>query len=196
MICLSSSDGFSQYGFRPFLFQPLGKLGSTMKTTGSVDVSFTEFFTESKIRAVFGANLLWLRPRLDTFRVYSTVSGGYEGTQVYPGTQVIDDYIILNGCAGFDWAPFTSDRYFPYIGFDFVPGIYRYRDQVNIPGVKSMDQSVFGILLGYRAKIGMEYQYSGDMAFFFQASRNGWANLDPEFLAGGFDVGLGIRIYY
>ncbi len=190
------TTGFSQYGFRPFVFQPVGELGATMKTTGSVDVTFTEFFEESKVRWLYGFNLLWLRPRLDTFRVYSTVTGGYEGTQVYPGTQVIDDYIILNASAGFDWAPFDSDKYFPYIGFDFVPGFYHYRDQVSIPGVKNMDQSIFGVLLGYRAKLGFEYQYSGDMAFFFQTSRNGWINLDPQFTAGGLEFGLGVRIYY
>lgn len=185
------STGFSQYGLRPLYFQPIRQLGDKYKSTGSLEASFTEFFTETNLRGSYAFNALWLRPVQDSMRIYE-----YDNYTVVPGVEKTGTYFLFNSCIGLDWAPFELGKFYPYTGFDFTISLSHTNYSRQVEGQFVEDDSGFGIAAGYRVKLGLEYQYSDEMAFFLQLNRLGWYDLETDYTGGGIDAGLGIRLAF
>lgn len=180
-----------QTGIQALIMRPTGNFGAIMKPCYTLELSKAEFFTEDKTRFYWSANVGWFRPRLDEFRTYTVVTSGT--SIVYPGTEQFDTYLTLNGNGGFDYTPIEDGKFFPYAGVDLTVGAYRYRSLRQVEGISNTDESILGVLIGGRVKLGLEYQFSSETAFFIQYSPTVWLNIDPLFLATRWDLGIGIR---
>ena len=189
---------FGQVGVRVFNYRPLGKLGFHMKPLTSLELSYQDDLSEDdRFRASFGISYLNMKPRLASFPVYSVDAHGGNGNEIFEGAQIFNKYTLLQFSSGVDYAFLCKGKLIMYVGNDIIGGsseIDYKTTYFGSSGGKIVVENLF--FIGYRVKLGIEYNMTDNIGFFVNASRLGFVTVDPPSRAGAIDIGFGMRYLF
>lgn len=191
LICLATSAS-AQIGVRVFNYRPTGEFGFVMKPTMSLEIGLVNAFEDDeRWRVNFTATFLIMKPRMETFPVYGTMTG--QGTTVLPGEQSFNKYNIFQLYGGADFAIIKQDPFVIFIGGDLVAGAASVDYTHNIQTYKSESYSGGGILAGLRFRAGAEYVINDSFGLSFTANRSVFLVTEPAGIFAANDYGIGVR---
>lgn len=182
----------SQIGLQVAFSRPFAEFGSVMKPTAMIEITNAEFFDEGKFRMIYGGNLSVFTPRLDTFRIYGT-STGYTQNYVHPGAQTFKPFVTLDLFFGGEFSPLEDGDWHPYIGADILAGFHYHSYTSDVEGISSSEETTFGTAIGFRSKVGLEYNFQRKTALFAQYTLGTRLAIQPRFWSPTWTVGLGVR---
>lgn len=195
MSCFRAS--FSQVSLRVFNYRPTGDFGYVFKPTYSAELGFALPFSENRrVRFAASVSFLNLKPRLDVFPIYATVSGGGQPDAVLPGTQSFQKYNLFNLCGGIDIAIVNKDKFKFYLGTDINIGGSSVEYTSQIVTLSDEGYSGGGYLLGFRGRLGIDYSLSEKFIIFASAQRSYFLLNEPATLGSANDYGIGIRFQF
>lgn len=172
------------------LLRPKGELGKTMKATVAGDILWMESFDGGETRTRVAITYASFQPRLDTFPVIAT-----ENDKPVAGTQIFHSYRQLMLAGGIDYAPFSTDKIYPYVGASGIAGTVITHYETNYPGISSEDFTGNLLMVGIRLRAGIEYAVSDAFGIFLEASGDGFLLQDIGLVSYN-QYGLGIRITF
>ncbi|MES2799862.1 MAG: hypothetical protein V4638_07585 [Bacteroidota bacterium] len=182
----------AQIGVQVAFNRPFAEFGSVMKPTALVEITNAEFFDEGKFRIIYGGNFSVYTPRLDTFRIYGT-SLDYDQFFVHPGAQSFKPFVTLDLFFGGEFSPIEDGDWHPYIGADILAGFHYHNYEAHVEGISSIHEVTFGTAIGFRSKLGLEYNFQRKTALFAQYTLGTRLSIQPRFWSPTWTVGLGVR---
>jgi hypothetical protein len=187
-----STFTIAQIGVQVAFNRPFAEFGSVMKPTFLVEVNSAEYFTEGKFRKVYGGYASVFTPRLDTFRIFGTVQSDNEFS-VHPGTQSFKPFVTLDLFFGGEFSPIEDGDWHPYVGIDVLVGFHYHHFESQVEGISSAEESTFGTAVGFRSKLGLEYNLGKKSAIFAQYSLGTRLSLQPLFWSPTWAIGVGFK---
>jgi hypothetical protein len=184
----------AQLGLRIFNYRPTGELGFIMKPTFSAEIAKQDGFDDGRFRSGFTLTYLVLKPRLDTFPIIGLMSSG-SGDFVLPGKQVFHKYNIFQLGGGFDFAIIYKDPFYLYTGADLIAGGVSIDYYSETPTFEEKSYSGGGGLVGFRLRLGAEYNLNDAFSLFFNANRSYFLVTESGYLSAN-DYGLGARYMF
>ena len=199
LIFLLTSPAFiskAQLAVKFYNYRPTGEFGFVMKPTFSAEVAYMRSFEDDKpFRSAISISYLSMKTRMDTFPTTGWISDGTTGI-VLPGYQVFQKYDIIQFYAGMDWGFIRKDPYFVYIGLDFTGGFTSIAYTSFTEQISNEGYTGGGMLAGYRARIGAEYDVNDMIGIFAHVERTGWVNSEPASRNSANMYGIGVKLNF
>lgn len=182
----------AQYSVKVVHFRPTGEFGAVMKRSIALELSYTDNFDDGHWRTRLGIMYIHNKPRMDTFPVFATVSGGSAGFQVLPGYQVFNRFDMIHITGGVDYRINTIGKLSPYIGTDILIGGTIMNEHTYYETY--LDDYVSGsdFIGGFRFRAGAEYFIADRICLFGEVNRGVYLVTDRGFFSH-YDLGLGVR---
>jgi len=182
---------YGQIGIKLFQFRPIGDLGAAMKKSYSGELMYIGDFENGNLRLRAGVSFIILKPRLDTFPVYTLKQDG-NGITAYPGYEVYHKYNMYLFHMGFDYKIITLGNFSFYPGLDFIVGGVDMDYNLSYETLSGENFSGGEILGGIRLRLGADYSISEKTGLFMEISRSMYKIAEQ----GGFshhEIGIGFR---
>jgi hypothetical protein len=195
LLVLCAGKLCGQFALSAVHYRPTGEFGFVMKPLTTVELTFmSRFSDEPDERFRFGMSLMYLRmkPRLNSFPIWAYGSDD-RGAFIYPGEQSFSRYNITFLSGGADFAVIHKERFNWFIGADLMIGGASIDYQSTVVGWKDESYSGGGLLIGFRVRIGVEYQITDHISLFSRVNRHFFLITDPATLGNANDYGVGIR---
>jgi hypothetical protein len=192
ILLLAVQMSFGQLSVKLFNYRPTGEFGFVMKPTFSAEAGYMGSFEDERFRTSASATFLVMKPRLDSFPIYGTLSDG-TGDHVLPGSQSFQKYNIAQLFVGFDLAFVKKEPFYVYAGMDVTVGAASVEYTSYIETFIDESYSGGGFFGGFRFRLGAEYDVTEEIGIFINAQRSVWLITEPAAINWANDYGLGIK---
>ncbi|WP_353484529.1 hypothetical protein [Haliscomenobacter sp.] len=186
---------FGQISIRVFNYHPTGEFGFVMSPLTSLELGLQGRFSkriERRWRANMSLVYLRMKPRLDVFPVAGFAVDG-KGSRVIPGLQSFQKYNIAQFIFGYDYAIVHKEKFNFYAGLDLLGGAASVDYELVYPSWKDETYQGGGVMVGLRARLGVEYAISDHIGVCINTNRSGFYLREPAAKLWAIDYGLGVR---
>jgi hypothetical protein len=181
----------AQIAVKVFQFRPTGEQGFAIERKFSAEIMYMNNFgdEDDKWRSRFGISYMALKPRLDTFPVFATMTDG-SGSYVLPGYEVYHKYNMGYIFCGADYKVFETGNFVFYPGLDVIAGAISRNYDSHYETLSDGSDNVGNIFGGLRIRAGVTYNLTDRAGVFLEAERAYYLADEMGGLSHN-DIGLG-----